>query len=440
MRPVLQDLLSRAGDRAIRIKSLSIPRVSVRKDDRLAIEYRISQPGQGSVRDQVLFGFLLASGEEIPSEAERPDVFFVPRLQLLVPMFPYDLKLRKLALFFDHRGLEKILRRGPVGISRGEDVEVEDLELLGYRPERRAVLRIRLRDRHVPLTFVVKLTSPPKAAANLSNLQRLERAGFDKQATDRITVPQTFECSDSWLVWMEYVPDPALHDLSDSPTYVRGCAAAGGVLKKLNAVLIDQLPEYTMEDERGLLQRATGEVSAIYPQLAERLARALAWVEDHAPAEAQAVSVPIHRDFYDKQVLVGPDRTTLLDMDTLAQGDPALDVGNFLAQLDFRANQTPDLRRRFEAGREAFVDVYHTMDRSFWRRVDWWEAAAALRLLCVYSLRPRWQGLARSLLEGWDERHSFGTEAKTAARVDRPRPSGTRPLVRRPAEPRQVRA
>jgi aminoglycoside phosphotransferase (APT) family kinase protein len=41
----------------------------------------------------------------------------------------------------------------------------------------------------------------------------------------------------------------------------------------------------------------------------------------------------IHRDFHPGQVLIDGERLYLLDLDLYAAGDPALDVGNFLAHV-----------------------------------------------------------------------------------------------------------
>ncbi len=45
----------------------------------------------------------------------------------------------------------------------------------------------------------------------------------------------------------------------------------------------------------------------------------------------------LHRDFFDKQVVVDADgRPGLLDFDTLAAGEAAVDVANMLVHLELR--------------------------------------------------------------------------------------------------------
>ncbi len=49
----------------------------------------------------------------------------------------------------------------------------------------------------------------------------------------------------------------------------------------------------------------------------------------------------IHRDFYDKQLIVDGDSVALLDFDNLAIGDRAQDYGNFLGHCRLRQLQEP---------------------------------------------------------------------------------------------------
>ena len=120
----------------------------------------------------------------------------------------------------------------------------------------------------------------------------------------------------------------------------------------------------------------------------------------HAVPDPQPAEVgPVHRDFYDKQVLYTAGRTTLLDFDNISPGDPAQDVGNFLSHLDLRRMQHPGTGPEIASAGEAFCESYGGQDRSFDRRVTWWQAATSLRLAGLYALRPRWHDLTLELVE-----------------------------------------
>jgi hypothetical protein len=104
----------------------------------------------------------------------------------------------------------------------------------------------------------------------------------------------------------------------------------------------------------------------------------------------------LHRDLHDKQVLVGP-QLGLLDLDTVAVGERALDLGNVLAHLDLRCAQGLLDQRSAAVAAVAFL-AGAAPDRATRRRVVAYRTVTRLRLTGLYAFRPRWYRLARA----WD--------------------------------------
>ena len=106
----------------------------------------------------------------------------------------------------------------------------------------------------------------------------------------------------------------------------------------------------------------------------------------------------IHRDLHDKQLFAVPEtgRVGLIDVDTVAAGDGALDLGNLLAHTLLREAQGlwPASRARTArselaaAARRANIPAHH---------VPVYARAALARLACVYSFRPTHRALAADL-------------------------------------------
>ncbi len=106
----------------------------------------------------------------------------------------------------------------------------------------------------------------------------------------------------------------------------------------------------------------------------------------------------IHRDLHDKQILVDDDGVVgLLDLDTLAIGDPALDVANLLAHLELRVLQGQGSLDGARVAADAFLEGYRPAPELM-ERVVTYVATSRLRLACVYAFRPRWADLAGRLL------------------------------------------
>ena len=98
----------------------------------------------------------------------------------------------------------------------------------------------------------------------------------------------------------------------------------------------DQAPlgdrQHHLGDEVDARALRLSAVAARLPLLADRIAA----VTSTAALSADRTGGPVrglHRDFYPDQVLVNGEEIHLLDLDLHAAGDPALDLGNFLAHL-----------------------------------------------------------------------------------------------------------
>ncbi|MCA1782046.1 MAG: aminoglycoside phosphotransferase family protein [Intrasporangiaceae bacterium] len=111
----------------------------------------------------------------------------------------------------------------------------------------------------------------------------------------------------------------------------------------------------------------------------------------NAPATPLGIA---HRDLHDGQLLFTHGRPGMLDPDTLAAAEPALDLANLLVHLDLRVEQ----------GYLSADDRDRTRDRiligaapaqSTLQRLPEYEIACRLRLAAVYAFRPRWHTTAR---------------------------------------------
>jgi hypothetical protein len=110
------------------------------------------------------------------------------------------------------------------------------------------------------------------------------------------------------------------------------------------------------------------------------------------------VRVFTHRDLYDKQIIYSGNHTAILDCDNAVSADSAVDYANFLAHLTLRKLQFAEFSDNIEKGREAFIDAYDDHSDDFRYRVEWWKAATLLRLIFLYSYRPKWQKLIGDLI------------------------------------------
>ncbi|MBL8988738.1 MAG: phosphotransferase [Gemmatimonadetes bacterium] len=222
-------------------------------------------------------------------------------------------------------------RRIPIGAS------LTRATLLRHKPGRRAVIEYRL--------------TTPGSAWSLVALGKIRARGLDdrtpawqRQAATRVAVPPVLGTVPEFRLWLqERVPGiggfPALTG-PESPTAARRIGAALAAFHR-DAPATDRVHGPAAESAI-LTTRLTAMADRVpaWQSRAERLLDRLRAVVDALPAEPRCT---IHRDCYPDQVLIHGDRVTLVDLDLHALGDPALDLGNFIAHLvEFAIRQGED--------------------------------------------------------------------------------------------------
>ena len=256
----------------------------------------------------------------------------------------------------------------------------------GYKPLRRLTVEYRRAEGDSgagPWMFGKALRS-----RDLARLEATAAAWSDSPAATFLTLPTGVVRRWNLLLFGAR-PGTALDRLIPGPAAVRGVATAGETLAEVHAAGVTLPETHSRRREVETLDRWLRCATRACPEMAGRLATARRRLARFGGGSTLADPVPSHRDFHPGQMLLAPERATVLDLDTAAMAEPELDAGNFLAHLDLF-----ELDRRSvpcaELG-EVFRSAY---ERRAGRRLDthrllWYRAGAVLRLACVYRFRPR---------------------------------------------------
>jgi len=267
---------------------------------------------------------------------------------------------------------------------------VSSVQTLAYRLEKRYVFR--LCSDHGE-SAVIKVVRPRK-------LEAMASAHWEILKSFPSAVPGVLHVDSSvGAMVMEDVPGVPLNEIGLSSSQ-KAYAAAGSLLRSYHQPSHVEADRRTVKDELVQLQEWIGVASRLHPDLSGAFRVAFKQLAG-CPPTGDVAPVRLHRDFYDKQVMVDPDRITLLDLDTATSGDPALDVGNFLAHIILRQRQVANSGSVPGSASQAFLDSYSTGGNTIpW--IPWWRTAALLRLATIYSFRPKWWHLTPELLEDVD--------------------------------------
>lgn len=153
---------------------------------------------------------------------------------------------------------------------------------------------------------------------------RLRQAGLD--GTGDTGVPSLLGRVDPLNLWLQdLVPGSLLTEMIGPEGPCEPFHATGRSLARLHRSGVRAEREWTPEDEAEVLRKAVARMPEASGVVEALIARMLA---------ADREVATIHRDFYPDQVLIDGARVWLLDLDLYANGDPAVDTGNFLAHLD----------------------------------------------------------------------------------------------------------
>jgi hypothetical protein len=178
----------------------------------------------------------------------------------------------------------------------------------------------------------------------------------------------------------------------------------GEGLARFHATRLRAKRDHPLAQELAVLRERLAAVGSETESWRERSERIAAACERLAARLPDTARTGIHRDFYSDQVVVDGAALTIVDLDLFANGDPALDAGNFLAHLTEQA-------LREHGNPEALADREHAFREAYLSRapsagapaVRTYEMLSLARLLQVSRRIPERRATTEALFD-WIER------------------------------------
>lgn len=272
--------------------------------------------------------------------------------------------------------------------------EARQIDILKYRPGRRISLRLD----HAGEGCIAKLWYNRRGERIAAMLQSLHEQIAERPNTRLLVpVPILYDETAHTMVYRE-VPGVQLTGMLRKGLSRDWVEAVAQAAAELHAMSSEGLETRTPLDEVESIRRHVE--APQFPGAARgRFRQTLARLEEIV-ADAWDNSL-LHRDLYDQQIFMLADgRVLLVDLDDLARGDAALDVGNLLAHLmvlsHWRRHPEKLLRVRERVTR-------HYCRRRAWQpgelsNMDWYETASLLRLAAIQASRGNGP-LAQELLD-----------------------------------------
>jgi len=302
-------VLARSLPAGATLGELAIGRVIYKPGDTVAVHY---EAVVGGVRHDAvatcIAGVDLAARARMPRYSALADraggrspaaaaISYDDEAGALLSWLPFDPRLPALAE--DGRELARRL-----GIALPDDVE-----LVGYKPRSRAVLRGNghvLKAYGAPRSFEAALTG-------LTSDIPLPTAAFAGAVPElRLTAQRS----------LAGAPPAAAADVA---------ARAGAMVAALQRAPLTTVPEAPPLRQLDAAIRKADVIAAVLPALRPRVEALIRRLADALPpADAP---VPAHGDFHADQLLVAGDAIAVIDLDQLCLADPALDLATYAADV-----------------------------------------------------------------------------------------------------------
>lgn len=201
---------------------------------------------------------------------------------------------------------------------------------LAYRAGRRAALLYQGVSPELTTPWVVgKVFHNGRGQRLIDVHQRINRQLAERSGGRIRTAAAVGYLPDEHMAVFSWAPGEPLAGRSQRSTET--IVGAVDALAHLHRVWLPELPKFNAGDECQIVTRWHEFLRDVRPDQARRTAGLVDALLDWGPGLEPGRCCTLHRDYYAAQVVATRRTLTVLDLDTLAWGDPAIDLGNFIA-------------------------------------------------------------------------------------------------------------
>ena len=400
-------------------------RLRYRQDSRRFLLYtlRLLEPDTGLERDVQVTGIIYAQKNKAEQtwrelkatdpQQEIPDgwltfepVSFVPELDMLVQVFPYDRRLPTLPLVMagPPPELEPVL----VGrFGEGEwRVQSWNVQPVRYREQGGAVLRYTAKARNAATgrttekSFYAKVYRHEKGEQTYQALRALWRRTSANGEGFTVVRPLAYLSEHRALI-LEEAPGTPLDQIllgkSDPTAAVRRVAQALAAFNQGDVPAMTR--RHLLADQVAVMERARKLLGWACPHLREEVDSIIEGVS----AGLEDVPLrPTHRDLKPDHIFVDGERTIFIDLDSLARADPVLDPAYLLARLAAMPAVLPVPPEQTRRAAREFAEEYFSHVPEAWQeRLPFHYAGTLLEVAHGFFRRqlPDWPDRIATLLE-----------------------------------------
>lgn len=341
----------------------------------------------------------------VTADGVRGVLVHVPRWDVRIHSPDQDPDLPHLARCLDERAMAERLAPYWNNDHKRHDGDGWDVEcrLLSYRSARRATLGLRRLNANQPGGSLIGKTYRDERGEFLLQLHDQLNRQLASSTKGRVRVPRPV----GYLTDLRMALFGWARGEESGDGWVSLCdraVLAADALAALHAESIEGLDDFSCADECAVIRRWHEALGRVDDRLFETTQPLLDALLRGAESMRMDDACTVHRDFYERQLIYDGKTMTILDLDTLARGEPCIDVGNLLAHLFLGALRAERSVREYPPVARLVLRRYVAQRGPVDRRtLAFYLASALFRLGAVHVLRTTTSAHAPSLWRLADE-------------------------------------
>ncbi len=416
----------------VRVASVRVRRFSPRRNNRFDLEYILRLTGPRGLGAQRFSLFARCPGLEDTDVCHSDHaVITQSRLSGICVNLPgMGATFHTLDMDPTFPGVDSIIDPGDMAAclsslipSRPVDPAHLSCKLLTFRPGRRVVVELCEQQRSGLTRRWAGKRFARRRGRKLAGIHQHVADHFAKSTDGTVRLPNLvgFDKSREMIVteWRE--TNHRRESWQNSMTVAKRSAQ---VLAALHAVPTGEIRQANGEHYWQTLARWSDLIVRLRPEMAEAARMWVLRLAELRPPVSPSQLVTTHGDFYEAQLIIEEESTTLLDLDTLAVGNPCLDLGNALGHFWLTAIEQKSGFQGFAATVRIFLSEYESLGGSIDEEslIYYW-AATVFRAGALHTFRSKTCNAARFLWEVLDPllRHGLSLldDPITASYLDR---------------------
>lgn len=249
-------------------------------------------------------------------------------------------------------------------VGQPRELQLKAVRVMRYKPARRCLLTYDFAHASDPAAIrivgKIRARGPDRRAFAIN--RALWNAGFQPGKGAAFVVPEPLGIVRDFHMFVQrWVPGETAETAFDGARGVGNAREIALALHALHGARVVTDRTHTLDDELRLLSDLLARFSAARPSWAPRIENVVKVCGELARKLPESRRCGIHRDFYPAQVILGRQGVAILDLDLYASGDPALDVGNFLAHMTERSIRRHGSPSAYAASEECFERTYSAL-------------------------------------------------------------------------------